>query len=183
MSRLRQLPGNIVLIGPMGVGKSTIGRHMARMLRKEFVDSDREIQKCTGASIDLIFDIEGERGFRDREEKKIAELAGRNNIILATGGGAVLREPNRRHLRRCGTVVYLRASVDTQIERTRNTHNRPLLDTDDPRSRLESLMQIRDPLYRQTADLVIDTDSQNAASVARTIIRRVEAKYSEQRAV
>lgn len=180
MSRSRQLPGNIVLIGPMGVGKSTIGRHMAKILRKEFVDSDREIRKCTGASIDLIFDIEGEQGFRDREEKKIAELVDRQNIILATGGGAVLRESTRRHLRRCGTVVYLRATVDTQLERTRNTQNRPLLDTGDPRARLRSLMEVREPLYLETADIIINTDSQNAASVARAIIRKVEAKHSEQ---
>ena len=167
------MTSNIILIGPMGAGKTTIGRQLAKQLNKEFVDSDQEIERRTGASISLIFDIEGEDGFRKRESAMLEELTGRSNIVLATGGGAILTESNRRNLRRSGTVVYLHASVDTQVERTRNNKNRPLIEGKNPRGELESLMKIREPLYRSEADLTIDAENRSAASVAKDIIRRL----------
>lgn len=169
---------NIILIGPMGVGKTTIGRHLAKQMHKRFVDSDHAIEERTGVAISLIFDIEGEQGFRDREEKMIAELVAKENIVLATGGGAVLREANRGKLRAGGTVVYLHASVDTQLRRTRNAKNRPLLQTENPRDRLESLMRVREPLYRETADIVVNADRQAAAQVAKIIIRKLQQQHA-----
>jgi len=169
---------NIILIGPMGAGKTTIGRQLARQLHMDFIDCDREIEKRTGATINLIFEIEGEEGFRQREQKMLEELSQHKNIVLATGGGAVLREENRRLLRSSGTVVYLHASVDTQLERTRNSKNRPLLNNRDPRGRLAELMTHREPLYRQEADIVINADQRSAASVAREIVQRMEEMAS-----
>lgn len=168
------MTSNIILIGPMGAGKTTIGRQLAKRLNKEFVDSDQEIERRTGASISLIFDIEGEEGFRKREASILEELTQRTNIVLATGGGAVLSEANRRNLRRSGTVVYLHASVDTQVERTRNNKNRPLIEGKDPRGELAALMEVREPLYRGEADLTIDAEDRPAASVAKDIIRRLQ---------
>jgi len=158
----------------MGAGKSTIGRQLAKQLDMEFIDSDKEIEKQTGASINLIFEIEGEQGFRERESRMLKQLSERENIVLATGGGAILAEENRRTLRRNGTVVYLHASVDTQLERTRNNKNRPLLNTGDPRARLEELMNMREPIYRQEADLTINADRRSAARVAKEIIKRLQ---------
>jgi shikimate kinase len=167
---------NLFLIGPMGVGKTTIGRHLARLLGMEFLDSDQEIEKRTGATIPLIFEIEGEAGFRKRETDMIDELSGRENVVLATGGGAILAEPNRRVLRKRGLVVYLHASVDTQLARTGKSRHRPLLETGDRRGKLEELMNVREPLYRQEADLVVDTENRSPLSVAREI-----AAYAENR--
>lgn len=166
---------NVFLIGPMAVGKTTIGKQLARRLQLRFIDSDQEIERRTGASISLIFDIEGESGFREREEQLIAELTVMQGIVLATGGGAVLSEANRKALRKNGTVVYLRASIDSQLERTKSTKHRPLLETDDRRAALEALMQTREPLYRQEADLIVDTDSLSAGRVARQIARKIES--------
>jgi shikimate kinase len=164
------MPRNIFLIGPMGVGKTTIGRQLAGMLGMDFADSDQEIEKRTGVSISTIFDIEGEAGFRRRESAMIEELSALPHTVLATGGGAVLAEENRRILRKRGHVVYLHASIDAQVERTRSSRNRPLLENaDDRRARLEELMNIREPLYRQEADLVVDTEGRSASKVAREI--------------
>lgn len=168
------MKSNVFLIGPMAVGKTTIGRQLAKRLELEFVDSDHEIEKRTGVSISLIFDVEGEAGFREREAKVIAELTARTGIVLATGGGAVLLEENRRALRKNGIVVYLRASVESQLERTKSTKHRPLLETENRRAALESLMEIREPLYRQEADLIIDTDHLSAGRAARQITRKLE---------
>ncbi|MDZ7842052.1 MAG: shikimate kinase AroK [Gammaproteobacteria bacterium] len=168
------MTSNVYLIGPMAVGKTTIGKQLARRLQLEFVDSDQEIEKRTGASISLIFDIEGESGFRDREEQMIAELTTMEGIVLATGGGVVLREANRKALRKNGMVIYLRASIDSQLERTRSSRHRPLLETGDRRAALESLMDTRDPLYRQEADIIIDTDNLSAGRAARQISRKIQ---------
>lgn len=170
------MPQNLFLIGPMGVGKTTIGRHLARLLRLDFVDSDQEIEKRTGAAIPLIFEIEGEAGFRKRETEILDELTARESVVLATGGGAVLAESNRRVLRKRGLVIYLHASVDTQLARTGKSRHRPLLETDDRRSKLEELMRVREPLYRQEADLIVDTENRSPVSVAREI-----AAYAENR--
>jgi len=168
------MPNNIFLIGPMGVGKTTIGRHLARLLNQEFVDSDQEIEKRTGAAISLIFEIEGEEGFRRREAAMIEELARGDDRVVATGGGAILREDNRRIMRSRGTVVYLSATLDTQLRRTGRTRNRPLLDNDDPQGTLEALMKIREPLYRQEADLTVSTDNRTPQAVAREIASQLE---------
>jgi len=163
----------------MGAGKTTIGRQLAKQLDMEFLDSDKEIEKLTGASINLIFEIEGEKGFRERETRMLEQLSARENIVLATGGGAVLSEENRKILRRNGTVVYLHASIDTQLERTRNNKNRPLLNTEDPKARLEELMKIREPIYRQEADLTINADRRSSGRVAKEIIKRLTEKKTQ----
>jgi shikimate kinase len=167
---------NIYLIGPMGVGKTTIGRILARGLHMEFMDSDQEIERQTGVSISTIFDIEGEAGFRRRETTALEALTLRRNMVLATGGGAVLADVNRRALRSTGFVVYLHASVDMQLKRTRSSKNRPLLDTEDPRATLEGLMEAREPIYRREADLVISTDDRSPAALARDLVREIRQK-------
>lgn len=164
---------NIFLVGPMGAGKTTIGRLVARSLSREFLDSDHEIEARTGADIPWIFDVEGESGFRRRERLAIDDLTQLKGVVLATGGGAVLDPDNRRHLGSRGMVVYLCTSVDQQLDRTRKDRNRPLLQTEDPRRRLEELMAMRDPLYREIADLVIETDGRTARSVASEIVRKL----------
>ena len=162
---------NIFLIGPMGAGKTTIGRQLARELKIPFYDSDRVIEEHTGADIPLIFDLEGEEGFRKREQAAIDELTGMDNIVLATGGGAVLREENRSHLAERGTVFYLYTDLDSLLERTRKDKNRPLLHGDEPPELvLKRLMDERDPLYRQTADHVIDTGNSSIRAVIKAII-------------
>ena len=161
------------MIGPMGAGKSTIGRRLALALNKDFVDSDKEIEQRTGANIPLIFELEGEAGFRAREKAMIAELSQRNNIVLATGGGAVMDANNRHCLSEYGFVIYLDTSVDEQLKRTRKDTNRPLLQTANPRQRLEELLQLRDPLYRDIADLIVHTDGQYVKRVVQTILRRL----------
>lgn len=165
---------NIFLIGPMGAGKTTIGRLLASQLRFDFVDSDHEIQARTGVDIPTIFAFEGEAGFRDRERDMIDALTQREGIVLATGGGAVLQPQNRRNLSCRGLVVYLYCSPEQQFERTRHDRNRPLLQTDDPLSRLRSLFETRDPLYRETADLVISTEKRSATAVVREVLRRLQ---------
>ncbi|HSG02312.1 MAG TPA: shikimate kinase AroK [Marinobacterium sp.] len=161
----------IFLIGPMGSGKSTIGRLLSNELKLEFVDSDRVIEERAGANIPWIFDVEGEEGFRAREETVIDQVTEQDNIVLATGGGVVLRENNRKVLRERGFVIYLHASVDQQVERTARDKNRPLLQTENPRARLEELIRIRDPLYRQTADFVMRTDRRHPRAVIGEIIK------------
>ena len=164
---------NLFLVGPMGAGKSTIGRLLAAELQRDFVDSDHEIQSRCGADIPWIFDVEGEEGFRERERQIIAELTQRPEIVLATGGGAVTSEPNRRALRERGTVIYLYATVEQQLRRTAKDRNRPLLRHKDPEAVLRGLFEVRDPLYRATADLVVRTDRRGPKSVVNDILRRV----------
>ncbi|HDZ56932.1 MAG TPA: shikimate kinase AroK [Pseudomonas xinjiangensis] len=165
---------NVFLIGPMGAGKSTIGRMLAKELRYPFKDSDREIEARTGADIPWIFDVEGEEGFREREQAMIAELVQEQGIVLATGGGVVIREPNRKALASGGLVVYLRTSVEQQLQRTAKDRQRPLLQTPDPEKVLRDLMARRDPLYKDIADLVIDTDQRGPKIVVNTIVARLQ---------
>lgn len=169
-------PGSLFLVGPMGAGKSTIGRQLARVLRRDFMDSDREIEERTGADIPLIFDLEGEAGFREREKAVIDELTQQPNLVLATGGGAVTQPENRRHLSGRGTVIYLHTTVDQQLSRTYRDRNRPLLQTENPRERLESLMTEREPLYREIADLVVNTDGRSVRDVVQEITHTLEAR-------
>lgn len=157
----------------MGAGKSTIGRLLAKELRLPFKDSDKEIEQRTGASIPLIFDVEGEGGFREREHAVIADLCRLDGVVLATGGGAVLREDNRKALRAGGRVVYLCTSVDQQLERTARDRNRPLLQAADPRGVLANLMAVRDPLYRSIADVIIETDERPPRLVVMEILDRL----------
>jgi shikimate kinase len=158
-------PGNVFLVGMMGAGKTSVGRALARRLGKAFWDSDHVIEERTGVKIPVIFEIEGEPGFRARESAVIAELTAMDGIVLATGGGAVLGDANRANLRSRGTVVYLRANVRDLLNRTRHDRNRPLLQTADPRARLTELFETRDPLYRETAHITVDTGSQSLASL------------------
>ena len=160
------LPGNIFLVGLMGAGKTSVGRLLAKRFNKAFYDCDQEIERRTGVKIPVIFDIEGEQGFRAREAAVLRELAALPDIVLATGGGAVLDAENRRVLAQNGTVVYLRARLDDLLQRTRHDRNRPLLQTADPRAKLEQLFEQRDPLYREVAALVVDTGNQNLRSLA-----------------
>ncbi len=157
----------------MGAGKSTIGRLLAKELRLPFRDSDKEIEQRTGASIPLIFDVEGEGGFREREHAVIADLCRLDGVVLATGGGAVIREDNRKVLRAGGRVVYLCTSVDQQLERTARDRNRPLLQAADPRGVLANLMAVRDPLYRSIADVIIETDERPPRLVVMEILDRL----------
>jgi len=166
-------PENIFLVGLMGAGKTSVGRLLAKRLNKAFYDSDREIERSTGVKIPLIFEIEGESGFRARESRLLAELVYRNNIVLATGGGAVLSQQNRKLLAEHGFVVYLRAAVDDLWRRTRHDKNRPLLQTGDALSRLHELFVARDPLYREIADTIIDTGSQSLGSLVNKVEQRL----------
>lgn len=159
----------------MGAGKSTIGRLLAKELRLPFKDSDKEIEQRTGADIPWIFDVEGEQGFREREQAVIAELSRQDGLVLATGGGAVMRPENRRALHAGGRVVYLHTSVEQQIDRTARDRNRPLLRTADPAQVLRELMAMRDPLYREVADIVIETDERPPRMVVQEILARLEA--------
>ncbi|MEX6501385.1 shikimate kinase AroK [Pseudomonas zhanjiangensis] len=166
---------NVILVGPMGAGKSTIGRLLAKELHLPFRDSDKEIEHRTGADIPWIFDVEGEQGFREREQAVIAELCEAAGMVLATGGGAVMRSENRAALRRGGRVVYLHASVEQQIDRTSRDRNRPLLQTADPGKVLAELLAVRDPLYREIADVVVETDERPPRLVVQEILERLEA--------
>ncbi|HUW98009.1 MAG TPA: shikimate kinase [Acidiferrobacter sp.] len=165
---MRALEG-VFLVGPMGAGKSTIGRYLAECLEREFCDCDHEIEQRTGASVGLIFAVEGEAGFRRWEAAVLAELAVRPNLVLATGGGAILAPANRALLKAHGKTVYLHADCATLWGRVRKDRNRPLLQTDDPRARIETLYHEREPLYREAADLIVDTQRRSPQSVARLI--------------
>ena len=164
------LHGNFYLVGLMGAGKTSVGRVLAKRLRKRFLDSDHEIERRTGVRIPVIFEIEGEAGFRRREAAVIQELVSQTDIVLATGGGAVLDAENRRILHATGTVVYLRAAPSELWFRTRHDRNRPLLCTPDPLARLEELHRERDPLYCETAHLIVDTGNQ----AIRNLVARLE---------
>ncbi len=158
----------------MGAGKTTVGRALAKKLDKQFIDSDHEIELRTGASIPLIFEIEGEEGFRQREAEVIRDLTARQDIVLATGGGAILRQENRECLRSRGVVIYLRASVSSILQRTAHDKNRPLLQTPDPRKRIEELARAREPLYCEVADFIIETGRPNVQLLVQTILTQLE---------
>ncbi|HEV7137928.1 MAG TPA: shikimate kinase AroK [Steroidobacteraceae bacterium] len=163
---------NIFLIGPMGSGKTAVGRSLARHLRKAFYDSDTEIVRRTGVDIPYIFEKEGEAGFREREREAIQALVALRGIVLATGGGAILLPQNRRLLAEQGWVVYLETSVAQQAQRVQQGRNRPLLaNVDDPATRLGELMAVRDPLYRSIADVTVSTDGRRVKAVAEDVVR------------
>ena len=168
-------PGNIFLVGLMGAGKTSIGRFLAKRLNKTFYDSDQEIERRTGVKIPVVFEIEGEAGFRSREAAILRELLGSHDIVLATGGGAVLVEDNRRLLKENGTVIYLRATIEALWRRTHHDRNRPLLQTPDPRATLQQLSEQRDPLYREIAHIVVDTGDQSLAVLERKLEQRLQA--------
>ncbi len=169
-------PNNIFLIGPMGAGKSTIGRQVAVLLGLDFDDTDHEIQRRTGVDIPTIFDYEGEEGFRKRESAVIDDLTQRGSLVLATGGGSILNPDNRRNLSSRGFVVYLYCSPEQQYERTLRDRSRPLLQTEDPLGTLQALMAERDPLYRETADIVVTSEKRSASSVANEIVRKLRSE-------
>jgi len=166
---------NIFLIGPMGSGKSAVGRQLAKQLHLAFYDSDAEIELRTGVNIPYIFEREGEAGFREREREVIDSLTHLHNVVIATGGGAILLPQNRESLSSLGLVVYLRASVQQQLERTRHGKHRPLLYTDDPETRLRELMAFRAPLYESLANIIVDTDGRQVRAVADEIVQRANA--------
>ena len=168
---------NVFLVGMMGAGKTTVGRLIARRLRLRFVDSDLEIERRCGVKIPVIFEIEGEAGFRSREAQAIAELAGLPGIVLATGGGVVIQAESRGHLKAGGTVVYLRARPEDLYERVRHDRNRPLLAKGDPLERLRALYVERDPLYREVADFVVDTGAQSVQILARELLEKLEERW------
>ncbi|PHS61533.1 MAG: shikimate kinase AroK [Thalassobium sp.] len=165
---------SVFLIGPMGAGKSTIGRLLSAELKVDFFDSDKVIEERCGANIPWIFDMEGESGFREREEQAIDELTQMSSIVLATGGGVVMREANRRHLSARGTVVYLCTSVEQQLARTAKDKNRPLLQAENPERILRDLFSARDPLYREIADIIIETDQRNPRWVVQELKRLIK---------
>ena len=158
----------------MGAGKTTVGRLLAKKLGRRFLDSDHEIEARCGVSIPVIFEMEGESGFRKRESQVIDELTQQTDLVLATGGGAVLAPENRQHLHERGFVIYLRANPHELWMRTRNDKGRPLLNNQDPRGTLEKLYEVRDPLYRETAHLVIDTGKPSVAQLVNTLMMRFE---------
>jgi shikimate kinase len=170
--------GNLILVGPMGSGKSAVGRMLAERLGLALVDSDAEIEARTGVDIPYIFEREGEAGFRVREAEVLDDVTRREAVLVATGGGAVLDARTRERLRSRGCVVYLRTSVDQQLARTRRNSQRPLLMNPDPRGTLERLMLQRAPLYEEVADVTVDTDGRKVGALVDEILRRLEAARS-----
>ena len=168
---------NIFLVGPMGAGKSTIGRQLAQQLNMDFVDSDAVIEERAGADISWIFDLEGEEGFRKREAQVIAEMAQQGALVVATGGGGVLRESNRITMRASGFVIYLNVPPQLLWERTRHDKNRPLLQVDDPKLKLTQLFTARDPLYREVANLVVDGGRMSAQAVLQYLLKELEERW------
>lgn len=166
---------NIFLVGPMGAGKSTIGRLLASELNLSFRDSDRVIEERTGADIPWIFDMEGEEGFRERETAVLTELSTETSVVIATGGGIILREQNRTIMKSSGFVCYLTASIEQLVERTSRDKKRPLLQVENPRQKIIDLLSLRDPLYRAAADFVINTDRRSPKAVAQEIAGLVTA--------
>jgi shikimate kinase len=167
---------SVFLVGPMGSGKTAVGRQLAARLGYRFVDSDAEIEVRTGVDIPFIFEKEGEQGFREREREVIDELTQAPGIVLATGGGAVMTDANRVHLAARGIVVYLETSVDQQLARTRRSTNRPLLFTEDPRGRLEALLAVREPLYQSIATLTVRTNGRKVAAVVEEIAQKLHER-------
>ena len=171
------MPQNIIFVGPMGAGKTTIGRQIAKALDRDFYDSDKEIEKRTGATIPLIFELEKEEGFRVRESAMIKELLSKaDNIVLATGGGAVLSEKNRKYMAKHGFVIYLCAPLEQLVRRTARDKNRPLLQTKNPKKTIENLLAIRDPLYREVADIVFETDGFTVRQVVSKLQKLIKGK-------
>jgi len=171
------MPQNIIFVGPMGAGKTTIGRQIAKALGRTFYDSDKEIEKRTGATIPLIFELEKEAGFRLRESAMIKELLSKDKtIVLATGGGAVLNEKNRKFMTKNGFVIYLCAPLDQLVRRTARDKNRPLLQTKNPKKTIEELLAMRDPLYREVADLVFETDGLAVRQVVTKLQKLLKGK-------
>lgn len=168
-----RLPRRIFLVGPMGAGKTTLGRRLAMLTGMRFVDSDHEIERRTGVDIPFIFEKEGEEGFRRREQDVIAELAAADGVVVATGGGAVLNVDTRARLHAAGHVIYLEASIDQQLRRTARSKHRPLLRSGDRRAILTRLLQERGPLYREAAHRVVRTDGRNTRSLAQEIYRQL----------
>src|SRR5687768_9817658 len=165
---------NVFLIGPMGSGKTAVGKQLAKLLHLQFYDSDAEIEHRTGVDIPYIFEKEGEAGFREREREVIDSLTAMSNVIIATGGGAVLLPQNREHLSSRGRVVYLQTGIEQQLERTRHGRQRPLLYTDDPEARLRELMADRAPLYESIANVTVATDGRHVRTVAEEIVQRLK---------
>ncbi len=160
----------------MGAGKTTIGRQIARSLDFDFFDSDREIEERTGVTIPLIFELEGEAGFRKREKDVIADLTKKHHIVLATGGGAVLKKENQQALQRSGTIVYLCASIDDLLERTAKDKNRPLLQASDPRKTLQSILTEREPIYRELADIILETNKMTVHTAVKKLEELIQNK-------
>jgi len=179
-----QMPGqNIFLIGPMGSGKTTIGKQLAKMFKLQFYDCDQELERLTGASVSLIFDLEGEAGFRVRESQLLEQLTARKGVLIATGGGTVCKEENRRLLRSRGLVVYLKTSIENQLKRLDKDKSRPLLQADDRVRRLRDLAEVRNPLYDATADVVFSTRNSSVYATARAlhavILKRLDTPGQE----
>lgn len=170
----REAHANVFFVGLMGAGKTTVGRAVARRLDRPFFDSDHEIEARTGARIPVIFDLEGEAGFREREAAVIAELTAREGIVLATGGGVILRSENREFLHSRGLVVYLRANPHDLWLRTRKDKNRPLLQTEDPKAKLEALYNMRDPLYRECAHFIVETGRPSVNGLVNMVLMQLE---------
>ncbi|GAB4189855.1 MAG: shikimate kinase AroK [Wenzhouxiangellaceae bacterium] len=165
---------SIFLIGPMGAGKTAIGRRLADALQRPFIDADRELEQRTGAAISLIFELEGEQGFRERESALIDELTQRQGIILATGGGVVLNAENRRYLRERGLVIYLRTSVQLQLKRLAKDRQRPLLQHPDREQRLLHMAEIRNPLYRECADIIVESANLHVSAMTRHVLQAMK---------
>ena len=171
--------GNIFLVGMMGAGKTTLGKALAQRTGREFLDTDRVLVERTGVPVATIFEIEGEEGFRRRESTVLADVAQRDNCVVATGGGIVIAEENRRVMRESGTVVYLRARIENLWERTRHDASRPLLSTPDPRATLASILEQREPLYRAAAHVVVDTGSQSSNTLVNRVLAALSSPESE----
>ncbi|MBV1912521.1 MAG: shikimate kinase AroK [Cycloclasticus sp.] len=167
---------NIYLVGPMAAGKSIIGRLLAKRLNRKFYDTDAEIIKCTGVEISLIFELEGEEGFRKREIEKLKLLSDEKEAVIATGGGIILNQENRQRMQETGWVIYLKCSVDQQLNRTKFDTKRPLLQTENPRKKLEELMRDRAPMYESIADIVISTNKTNSKKVITSILEQLNNK-------
>ena len=181
---MKKLNQNIFLIGPMGSGKTTIGKQLAKTFGLEFYDCDHELERLTGASVSLIFDLEGEAGFRLRESQVLEQLTAKKGVLIATGGGTVCTGENRRLLRSRGLVVYLKTSINNQLTRLSKDKSRPLLQAKDRTQRLQELAEVRNPLYDATADLVFSTRNssvyQTAKTLASTILERLDTLRQDQ---
>lgn len=176
MPAMDNIAGNLFFIGLMGAGKTTLGKQIAQQLGRDFYDSDHEICCRTGVSIPTIFELEGEQGFRNRETAVIDELTNRRNIVLATGGGVIMREENRQNLRTRGTVIYLHASPEILLNRTRHDTNRPLLQVENPLAKLQELYEVRDKLYRETAHIVIESNRHNCHKTIEHILKTLQQR-------
>ena len=172
---------NLVLVGPMGAGKTSVGKVLADRLDLKFIDSDHELEVRCGADIPWIFDIEGEAGFRARETEVLTELCNQSGILLATGGGAVISAENRQLLRKAGVVVHLSASAEQIYQRVRHDHNRPLLQVDDPRAAIADILEKREPLYREVADIVIcSSEKESPGSMAAAVYKELAHRFAKE---